>query len=103
MTREERRAALDCVRSDNDGDVWGTCMMHWFGVANALYVHGAHIPAEWEYRPGWLVNESDITDWPESYYHEELALGRMTTAQLVYTGNVLMRWSRLLRHAGRDY
>jgi hypothetical protein len=104
LTRQERRDALALVREDDtDGDPFGTCMMHWFGIANTLEGYAGETPADWQYRPGLFVNDSLSEEYPDSYYAEEVRDSRLTIEQLTYAGNVLARWSQLLKHAGKDY
>lgn len=102
LTREERREALDLVRMDDDGDSWGTCMLHWFGVANVLYAYTGGVPSDWEYRPGLMTMDA-LTEWPDSEYAALYTGRQLTVVQLMYIGDVMMRWSSMLRHAGRDY
>ena len=105
LTHDQRRAALDLVRMDDDGDPWGTCMMHWFGVAEVLYWEHGEVPAAWEFHPGIVPAnaEDEITEWPGTEYRDALRRGDLSAEQLTYVGNVLDRWSRCIRHAGRDY
>lgn len=103
MTRDERRDALALVREDDDGDSWGTCMMHWFGIANTIHGYIGETPAEWRYRPGLFVNDVLTDEWPDREYAEAYRDERLSVEQLLYAGNVLERWSRMLDRAGRSY
>jgi hypothetical protein len=99
-----KRAALDAVRMDDyKYDPWGTCMMHWFGVANVLYSEFGEVPADWEFRPGMGAGEIDSEESPDYQYLESLRAGELTENDLIYAGNVLSRWSNRLKRAGRDY
>lgn len=86
---------------NDPGDSWGTCMTHWFGIANALEASGLIVPEEWQYRPGALG--PDVESWPNSEYYDDLQSGYHSPEDLIEAGNVLQRWASMLECAGKDY
>lgn len=81
---------------DLAGDPWGVVMGHWFDVAAELWWRG-EVPASWGYRPG-AVGDPRETDSPFADFIREVP-----SESLVEFGNVLDRYSRMLRAAGKDY
>lgn len=77
------------------GDAWGDCMGAWFAVAAELYVRGS-VPENWRFRPG----SSDPRE-PDDCWTDELVIH--SDDDLIEFGNVLCRYSRMLRNAGHDY
>lgn len=86
---------------DDPGDQWGSCMAHWFGIAGALYGAGEMFPDEWQYSPG--LSAGDCEEFPDSAYAEMLARGDVAPDDLRQAGDVLCRYSSMLRSAGKDY
>lgn len=97
-------------------DPWGTANMLAFdicAVLDAADVEGDLTPepfARWEYRRGARSVpslETLASEEGESYGEQALAQalldGEITVANLIYAGNVLDRYTRLLAAAGRDY
>lgn len=80
------------LSSDWKHDPWGECLNHWFDVAEVLYTRGVTIPQHWEYHPG--AGEDIVNN--EQYL-------TMNDDELIAWGNVLERYTRLLRAAGKDY
>lgn len=130
MTNHESRfdrIAEIAGADDWDHDPWGTSMGLFFDVASVLDmsdVEGDVTPepfARWQYgRPtfwgmpsieevaarGDDFNEGEFAD-DYSYAQISLAMalrdGELTQADLVYAGDVLDRYSNLVKRAGRDY
>ena len=72
-------------------DAWGCVMNAWFDIAEALHLRGDDVPSHWGFAPGaGLLREAS---W--LHHYESDVLSRF--------GNVLFRWARLLKSAGRDY
>jgi hypothetical protein len=95
-----RRAAL--VREFKDvedwqHDPWGSAMSVWFAVCAELHMREADIPAEWQYRAA-PVDDPRERDTPWFYTCNEAL-----TTELLTFGELLHRYARRLRAAGRDY
>ena len=85
------------------GDKWGSAMSHFFGIADTLYgADSADIPMAWQYSPGVSAGEEG-EDWPEAEYRHLLDDGDITTGDLVHAGNVLSRYTAILRTNGESY
>lgn len=83
-------------------DPWGSAMGWFFGVADVLWHAGEDsIPPEWEY------GHSPVCDGPEDYPDAEISemfdSGEIDLADLVRFGNMLSRYTDILRAAGHDY
>lgn len=73
-----------------------------FGIAETLHAAGERVPASWEFRPG--AGSSAIGDeWPDSEWFELLEEGTCTADDLRHVGDVLCRYTRLLKLHDRDY
>ena len=72
-------------------DKWGSVLMAFFNVAETLDAWGEDVPAEWEFSPG--LGEPEAAEWLDGFDADTL----------VDFGNVLNRWSNLLRSRGDDY
>jgi len=72
-------------------DGWGCVIGAFFEVAETLYAWGEDVPAEWEFRPG--LGEPEAAEWLDGFDADTL----------VDFGNVLDRWSDMLRARGDDY
>lgn len=72
-------------------DTWGHVMGAWFDIAEALHVRGDDIPSHWEFKPGACIDREE--SWLHHYESDVLS----------YFGEVLYRWARRLKSAGRDY
>lgn len=97
-------------------DPWGTATMLAFdicAVLNAADIEGniTREPfARWEYRPSPYVTvpslESLATSgdsYGEQYLAQAILAGDLTQADLIHAGNVLDRYTAILRAAGLDY
>jgi len=84
-------------KMQSSGDSWGDCMGALFDVAAEMWWRGVEIPAEWRYRPGMAGDPRE----PESAWYD--ACGAMQDDELAAFGAVLERYSRMLKHAGREY
>lgn len=80
----------------NDGDSWGNSMSWWFAIADELEGNrGLLCPEHWEYRMSPMRPDNEnyeasiVTDYPDD--------------DLIEFGNVLERYTRLLKHLGEDY
>ena len=93
-TFENLKAAF---RLANDGDAWGTSMGALFSVCFELHHRGDDIPDAWEFKPSPL--SGDLRD--DSFWTPELE-NRGTPALLEF-GELLHRYTGMLRAAGRDY
>ncbi len=79
-----------------DGDPWGNAMIWHFNVADELFSREGYVPKHWHYRPSPFGRSGE--DDPEDYLVAE-----SNTDDLVTFGNLLCRYTRLLRHLGHDY
>lgn len=99
-------------------DPWGTAIMLAFdicAVLNAADTEGNLTRApftQWDYKPSPYVAVPSLEtlateDNGDSYGERELAQalldGDITTDDLIYAGNVLNRYTAILRRNGRDY
>ena len=75
---------------------WVDAMGAWFECAGRMCVEGMDIPIEWEYKPalGSPVEE-------DSYYYEFFK--NCSYKELLYIGNLLLRYCRLLKFYDKDY
>ena len=93
---------MDALRADfrlcRTGDSWGDCMGFWFAVSEELFWHrNVDPPANWRYRPGAATRGPDY-DNPALMFLEDASVDG-----LIRFGDVLDRYSRMLRAAGRNY
>ena len=94
-------------------DLWGWANGHMFGLCAVLYATESEIPREWEYRHSpvqsaqeLLTHFLDAPDdccWPDSEYFDMARRLEISHDDLRHAGNVLVRYMRLLKHAGKDY
>lgn len=108
MNKEIRELiALD----SGDYDQWGWANSHMFAIYDVLYANGEGVPASWEYVNPWprdrVLEGLDASrlaeEWPG---HEYLWLydgEEITADDLRRAGEVLIRYLRLLKRAGKDY
>lgn len=84
-------------------DAWGSVMNWLFAVADVLYHHDPDlIPDAWQYHHGEGC-DGNTPDNPDQEIQDGLDDGTWTPEDLVAFGNVLDRWSDMLRAAGEDY
>ena len=112
---------------DWDYDPWGTSMSLFFDVASVLDMSDvAGIVttepfARWNFRPAPFTAVPSIEDvaaraddfsegeWADDYSYAEISLAaamqadEITQDDLIYAGDVLDRYTALLRRAGKDY
>ena len=77
-------------------DPWAASMGAWFDCAAHLYEKG-DCPREWEYRPGSMGN---IIEQDSPYFE---LFNSLNAEQLEEIGQLLWRYSALLKRHGRDY
>ena len=121
------RRVIDVAGADDwEYDPWGTAIGLMFDVASVLDmsdIEGDITPqpfARWEYRRAPFTEQSIETvaaraddysegEWADDYTYGEVSLavavrdGEITQADLIYAGDVLNRYTALLRLAGKDY
>jgi len=87
---------------DDGGDPWGSCMSVFFELAEYMYRSHMDYPIHWEFNPSPLLDQP-ITDEElnEKYLFEEFRAH--SADELWHFGNVLHRYSRMLRHLSLDY
>lgn len=84
-------------------DPWGSSMGWFFAVAETLWHRSAaDIPAEWQFGHGMGCDGSS-DDYPDAVVMEMYDSGQVSDADLVRFGNVLSRYTDLLRAAELDY
>lgn len=92
-----------------DGDGYGDALTLLHATADALHVSGAPVPAEWECRPGAVLDGLNMTDlaaygqYPDNAIAAAWLDGRLIAADLIEAGTVLTRYLDVLQRAGRDY
>ncbi len=81
-----------------DGDTWGETMQWWFTIADEIYFNRDFpVPADWHFRPSPLGPSNEPGEWPVDIVE---AAG---DDELLAFGNLLNRYARLLKRAGKDY
>lgn len=102
---EEFRACADPADADSEiHDVWFTC-------AEALWLAGAPIPADWRFRPSPFLSTIDLDDDDDRtrWVDEQTGMYGEIAAELIaaeleddvlYAGLVLARYGRWLGMAG---
>lgn len=83
------------ITEDWTYDPWGSALGVLFSVADELHIRGA-VPAHWEYRAGVADPREEGSYWAEIVLNE-------STETLITFGNILNRYTDMLRLAGRDY
>ena len=99
-------AIKQAYRWNESGDAWGDAMGAWFSIAAVLTIETEDVPATWQYRPGASVfREEDLRadDDMAGYLLNEYREGVFSADDLRHAGNVLNRYTTMLRNAGRDY
>lgn len=91
--RAEYRSARDTF------DPWGTAMGALFDIASELDRRGAYIPYAWQYRAGIL----GAPDREADAYGFTLATYLASNAALEEVGDLLDRWTGILRVGGHSY
>jgi hypothetical protein len=85
-------------RDFQSGDVWAECMGWLFAVSDYLtFDDGTGTPDKWQFRPSPLGPDED------SYEYQELQEIKPDTETLERFGNLLNRYSDILRARGMDY
>lgn len=94
----------------NDGDKWGTAMGAFFSIASAFYLNGGcdmgdtYLP--WGFRASPLLQDDDAhrdEDWLMAELLTLLDEGTVTMPDLRHAGDVLHRYTNMLKTAGLDY
>lgn len=94
MTLEELKSEF---RIDLSGDSWGHSMGCFFDLCGELYHRGDDIPDHWHYGPGAASDPRE----PQSYWFE--VFEEMDSAVMLSFGEILHRYTGMLRAAGRSY
>jgi hypothetical protein len=101
----------DLIQADGH-DKWSYAMGTWFAITDVLTADGWDVPLAWEYQTVVVQGETvemlaDNVDGSTDYTTEVLAgmlrSGKINVSDLVHAGNVLMRYTALLRAAGLSY
>lgn len=107
----------DIAGADDWYDAWGTAMSLHFDIAavlDASDIDGSVTPwpfARWEYqRPPFtvpsiesMISGADLYSYGEVELAKAYFNGEITQADLIHAGDVLERYERTLRAAGKDY
>lgn len=95
--RKDQMAFLRALLREQDYryDPWGVCMEMLFTIAEVLHFERYGTPEHWEYNPG-------AASAPEGGYLAD-GIASQETQTLIDFGNILFRWTRALKSAGRDY
>jgi hypothetical protein len=94
--RLEARDLLREFRTFFD-EPWGSTMLWWFTIADELYWREGYTPPHWEYRPSPIGPVNDPDDYATQVCVETGA------DALVFAGNVLYRYAKLLKANDMDY
>ena len=90
----------DLYREEADSyDLWGSALGAHFDVCEELLRQGEEIPCEWGYSPGMVTGE--VAEDEASMFR--LAIVDHDADELRAFGNLLDRYARVLKRAGRDY
>lgn len=95
-TRKEAIALLQEFRLFFD-EPWGTTMYWWFTIADELYWERDDPPEHWEFKPSPIGPSNDPDDYATVICKET------GTDALVFCGNVLYRYAKVLKRAGLSY
>lgn len=87
------------LRGDLSIDPWGHAMGAWFDIANELWYRRAAIPEHWEYRPAGPYAR-DPREPGSAWYS---VARESKTRDLRRMGNLLERYTRILKLKGEDY
>lgn len=77
------------------GDPWGNCMAWLFAIADVLHFEHDGAPMAWQFRPSPFGPDYGAPEY-------ETAV-KCSKEDLTAFGNLLNRYSDLLRRQGRDY
>ena len=101
VTRRIDRSPFD---PDNEyADKWGNAVSLWFDIAEYLYhVREVSVPAHWQFEPG-MIQGSDTVKRHLRETGSAYAIEAASTKTLRHVGNVLERYTRMLKHAGYSY
>lgn len=94
------------IDNGRNGDAWGSSMCAWFDIAHAIEHYGTdYVPHAWNYRDSMGCRGLDKHESGENDSARSLAAGilRGRESDIVRAGNVLKRYTRILKRAGRDY
>lgn len=89
-----------------DSDVYGWAMGHLFAIAETLYANREYVPDAWQFRCPWppeTRREHLAEIWPDEEYFAAYDRGDVTADRLRQAGEVMRRYVRRVRCAGRDY
>lgn len=123
-----RRVIDICGADDWQHDPWGTAMGLFFDIASvlnssdiegdvtpALFANAGPCTGRWQYSPSphvtvpsleslALTGEDSLADsYGEQSLAQALLDGEITQADLIYAGDILNRYTALLRLNGKDY
>jgi hypothetical protein len=80
------------------GDQWGSCIQWLFAVCDYItFETDEYVPSEWEFRPSICGANEDC------YYFQTLKELNITSKDALHFGNLLVRFSELLKRKGFDY
>lgn len=117
MAYKEYAASKNRVLNDVRGDdiyhdPYGTSLAWVFAVCGVLEALGEYIPPHWGYSrgPSAPLTFEEIRDFPDEYERERWLLedlapdnGLINVEDLLYAGEVLHRYIRILGVQGRTY
>lgn len=96
---------------DWEHDPWGVALNLAFDICEVIDAAEGHTPARWDYHRGAspvpslesLAFMEGEESWGASFLAQAVLDGEITTNDLIYAGDVLNRYTRLLDAAGRSY
>lgn len=85
-------------------DAWGSCMGWAFQCAAALTIAGEDVPEHWKYRHAPCHNElNEMEDWEAIEITRAVEAGTIEWEDVVWLGNLLVRYADNLERQGRSY
>jgi hypothetical protein len=94
------------MRMFYDGDPWGWAMGWLFAIARAVNGETGETPEHWQYRPSPLEKWPPLRDedcFPDSEVWAWVDNGWFSIQEIEDAGEVLHRYTAMLRRAGADY
>lgn len=99
------RALLAEIRADDiDHDPWGTAMAWHFAIADSIDPYGPpYVPASWGYRQALGGPDEDAPEYETVQQLIATEDVHTVARDLIYVGNVLLRFERVCELKGKSY
>lgn len=95
--REDYDSAKSYIMTDAPSDPWGSCMTAFFDVAAEMCERGLDHPEAWCYRPGGGGHSIELQSGTAP------VVAGLSDDDLFRLGELMHRWSGMLKVAGRSY